>query len=134
VEKVKEELLKFVELPRDLKTEARIIDTITTLIKDNLEQILDYVIDPEEWQEVFGEKSKASCIDNIQLLDIILTIYNNNFKAAQKKITKEMSGLMELFQKKEEHSQPDQLLQDSSEPTPNIPSEISLEKEDIEEE
>lgn len=93
-------LVQFFSMPKEEQTEAAMAQAITEFIKTNLPMIIKYCIDEEEWSTVSDGKDFMKCLDNVQLLDIIATMYDMNFgEMVQKKAMEMMTNFQAMTKK-----------------------------------
>jgi hypothetical protein len=94
-------LIQYGSLPREEQTDIILAQIITEFIKKNIAQIINLVIDQEAWIQMSESKDFMKCLDNVQLLDLIQTIYDMNFGDEVQKKAKEMAkNLVELMNSK----------------------------------
>lgn len=85
-------ILQYCSLPEEQQTDVALAQIITEFIKTNISKIINLVIDQDAWAE--ESKDIMMCLDNIQLLDLIQTIYDMNFGEEVQKKVKEMATSM----------------------------------------
>jgi len=84
-------LVQFISLPKEEQTDITLVRIATDFLKENLAEVIDLVIDKDEWLVTGEGKDFLSCVDNYQLLDIVEAIYHMNFGDEVQKKAKEMA-------------------------------------------
>jgi hypothetical protein len=100
-------LMGFLSLSKEDQTDMALAQAATDFIKNNISKVIKLVIDEDEWSTVSESKDLMKCFDNVQLLDLVQTIYDMNFGDEVQKKAKEMAtNLVELMKTKKIEIQP----------------------------